>query len=204
MIKNGKVYFSGRGNGHGVGMCQIGALNMANKGFSFREILAFIILTSSSHKGKTNENNYFYLTFSMNLSAAIVVIDPGHGGDERGAFQKLTTVSKKLCPKNVLCDQEKLVGSHQVYLTRSFDKKLTLDQRSRLAQKLGADIFISIHANSSPSEKSQGFETFYLSNSDDKAVKKVVRLENSVAKNEKKSIQKQQYSGTYSCRTRCR
>ena len=85
--------------------------------------------------------------------------------------------------------KKKLVGSHQVYLTRSFDKKLTLDQRSRLAQKLGADIFISIHANSSPSEKSQGFETFYLSNSDDKAVKKVVRLENSVAKNEKKSIQ---------------
>ena len=41
VIKNGKVYFSGRGNGHGVGMCQIGALNMANKGFSFREILAF-------------------------------------------------------------------------------------------------------------------------------------------------------------------
>ena len=39
--KEGMISFQGRGNGHGVGMCQIGALNMANKGFSFREILAF-------------------------------------------------------------------------------------------------------------------------------------------------------------------
>ena len=85
--------------------------------------------------------------------------------------------------------KKKLIGKHQVYLTRSYDKSLTLDERSKLAQKLGADIFVSVHANSSSSNKSQGFETFYLSNSNDEAVKKVVRLENSVAKNKKNEPQ---------------
>ena len=74
--------------------------------------------------------------------------------------------------------KEKLSKSHQVYLTRSFDKTLSLEQRASLAQKLGADLFISIHANSSTSKKSNGFETYYLDNNDNEAVKKVVRLEN--------------------------
>ena len=127
------------------------------------------------------------LLLSFNLNAAVVVIDPGHGGEERGAISKIDhSIEKNLVLRMAYEIKKKLIGKHQVYLTRSYDKSLTLDERSKLAQKLGADIFVSVHANSSSSHKSQGFETFYLSNSNDEAVKKVVRLENSVAKNKKK------------------
>ena len=126
------------------------------------------------------------MLYSIDVFCAIVLIDPGHGGLENGAVGpdislkdlKIKVREKEISFKMAKKIQEKLIGKHQVYLTRSYDKTLTLEQRAELAQKLGADIFVSVHANSSRSPKSNGFETFYLSNNDNEAVKKVVRLEN--------------------------
>ena len=126
------------------------------------------------------------IIFSLNVHSKIILIDPGHGGIEKGAIGKnvnikgvMTNVYEKdisfLMAQKV---KEKLSKKHQVYLTRSFDRTLSLEGRAELAQKLGADIFVSIHANSSESSKSHGFETYYLDNNDNEAVKKVVRLEN--------------------------
>ena len=123
---------------------------------------------------------------SLGAKAKIVLIDPGHGGHENGAigpkfrssnamiFNREKDIAFKMARKI----KKKLEGSHQVYLTRSFDRTLTLEERAELAQKIGADIFLSVHANSSKSPKSNGFETYYLDNNDNEAVKKVVRLEN--------------------------
>ena len=128
----------------------------------------------------------FLLTLYNNSEAKIILIDPGHGGMEKGAIGKnvkIKGISKVVLEKDISFlmakkVKEKLSKKHQVYLTRSFDKTLSLEQRASLAQKLGADIFVSIHANASESSKSQGFETYYLDNNDNEAVKKVVRLEN--------------------------
>ena len=139
-----------------------------------------------------------FLIFSYVVNAKIVLIDPGHGGIENGAISKnvkINNISRDLYEKDISFRmakkiQEKLSKKHQVYLTRSFDKTLSLEQRAIMAQKLGADIFVSVHANSSESRKSHGFETYYLDNNDNEAVKKVVRLEN----NEHSSAVEDNYS----------
>ena len=138
------------------------------------------------------------LIFSFKANSKIILIDPGHGGAENGAIGQeiiLNKVKRKILEKEIAFImakkiQEKLSGKYQVYLTRSFDKTMSLESRSSLAQKLGADIFISIHANASKSENSNGFETFYLDNNDNEAVKKVVRLEN----HEKTNVLEANYS----------
>ena len=126
------------------------------------------------------------ILFSHITYSKIVLIDPGHGGIENGAIGKnimISEVAKDLFEKDISFRmakkiQEKLSKNHQVYLTRSFDRTLSLEERALMAQKIGADIFVSIHANSSESKKSNGFETYYLDNNENEAVKKVVRLEN--------------------------
>ena len=123
---------------------------------------------------------------SISVSAKIIIIDPGHGGMENGAIGGeivINKIRKKILEKDISFlmakkIKEKLSKKHQVYLTRSFDKTLSLEERASLAQKIGADLFISIHANASESKNSHGFETYYLDNNDNEAVKKVVRLEN--------------------------
>jgi N-acetylmuramoyl-L-alanine amidase len=78
--------------------------------------------------------------------------------------------------------RDALKGSAQVYLTRSFDRTFTLADRANLAEKIKADLFISIHFNSSADKESHGHEIYYLDNSKDQAVSKVERTENSMPK----------------------
>ncbi len=94
-----------------------------------------------------------------------IVIDAGHGGRDPGAIgangakEKNITlaIAKKLRP--IL---QKRLGA-KVYLTRSRDRFLELDERTVMANSLGADLFISIHVNASRSRKAHGIETYFLS-----------------------------------------
>ena len=109
--------------------------------------------------------------------AQVILIDPGHGGSNCGAH------SNGLCEKDVVLSIAKMIQRHlkksyTTYLTRSVDRKLSLDDRAKQAEILKADLFISVHANASSSPHSAGFETFYLNNHDDAAVKKLEREEN--------------------------
>ena len=92
-----------------------------------------------------------------------VVLDPGHGGSNAGAkgpgiFEKQLTlaltrqVAERLTAKGVT-----------VELTRSGDRTLTLRQRVAIADRVPADVFVSIHANASPDRIQRGYETFVLS-----------------------------------------
>lgn len=115
---------------------------------------------------------------SIGMSATIL-IDPGHGGDENGAISSVDgTKEKDLAMELALLIRNQLLAEHNVYLSRTLDQTLKLEQRAGTAQKIGADLFISVHMNSSESKFSNGFETFYLSNDLDEATKKVVRVEN--------------------------
>jgi len=129
----------------------------------------------------------FLIVFTIHsASGKVILIDPGHGGDERGAIStgkgKGVVLEKGLALKVSRAIKTKLAPYHQVYLTRSYDRTVSLEKRAIMAQKVGADIFISVHANSSESKQSNGFETYYLDNVKDEAVKKVVRIENQGAK----------------------
>lgn len=96
---------------------------------------------------------------------SVIVIDPGHGGEETGAigpkgsYEKDITlfIAKRL--KKLI--EEKL--GIKVYLTRNQDKTLSLTERTAIANNLKADIFISIHANASYRKVASGAETYYLS-----------------------------------------
>jgi N-acetylmuramoyl-L-alanine amidase len=122
----------------------------------------------------------FFTLFSIsNTFSATILIDPGHGGEENGAISSVDgSKEKDLAMELALLIRNQLLSGHHVYLSRTSDQTLKLEQRAGTAQRIGADIFISVHMNSSESKHSHGFETYYLSNDLDEATKKVVRVEN--------------------------
>jgi N-acetylmuramoyl-L-alanine amidase len=79
----------------------------------------------------------------------IVVLDPGHGGKDPGAsggssFEKNVTLATALAVKARL----EATGHYQVVMTRSTDVYITLDERVQIARRAGADLFLSLHADS--------------------------------------------------------
>ncbi|MCO6542173.1 MAG: N-acetylmuramoyl-L-alanine amidase [Lactobacillus sp.] len=104
------------------------------------------------------------------ISEATIVIDPGHGGSDTGA---LTTNQKHYEKTYTLDTAQRLQKQLQqaganVILTRKGDSDMDLASRARLANKLNADVFISLHFDST-SDKSQatGITTYYYSEKKD-------------------------------------
>lgn len=98
----------------------------------------------------------------MDASRPLVVIDAGHGGKDPGAGagalkEKDLTLSLALALRDELLRQ----GGVRVALTRSDDTYLTLEERPAIARKLGADLFISIHADSTDGDGSAMGATVY-------------------------------------------
>lgn len=109
----------------------------------------------------------------------LVMIDPGHGGYDPG-----TEVDPGLPEKTVALEisrklkqalEERGIGAR---LTRNGDSFLSLADRTRLANRAHADLFISIHLNSSPDPQTAGIETYYLNNTTDRATIRLARMEN--------------------------
>ncbi len=94
----------------------------------------------------------------------IVVLDPGHGGNDPGAI----AASNSLLEKQMTLDIARRVAKRlraeklKVYLTHETDKTLQLEFRPRIAKNRKADIFVSIHLNSSTSQTASGLETYRL------------------------------------------
>ena len=133
---------------------------------------------------------FLLFTFSFQVSAAVILIDPGHGGEDMGAkaLGKSTIKEKDLTLQIASRIQEKLSRKHISYLTRSIDRTVTLVERAEMAEKVKADLFISVHINSNTNPSSHGFETFYLDNHNEVANKKVESVENSGLEGEDKII----------------
>ncbi len=93
-----------------------------------------------------------------------VLIDPGHGGSNVGAPSRHPGLYEKqitLAIARALKQQLSLAG-HRALLSRDEDRFLTVRQRSRQAKQLGADLFLSIHANASVAHDKHGVETYVL------------------------------------------
>lgn len=101
--------------------------------------------------------------YLKNARHRVIVIDPGHGGKDTGAKGKRGVEEKR-----VVLDVARRLRTHlvnagfKVYLTRENDRFVELDERSRKAQRWGADLFISIHLNSAASTAAAGAETYVL------------------------------------------
>jgi len=109
---------------------------------------------------------------AQTFSLSTVVIDPGHGGNDPGAvsrdgknYEKTFTldISKKLAAKI----KEGCPGV-KVVLTRDKDKTVALNDRAAIANKAGADLFISIHINSASSTSPSGYSVHVLGKSSNK------------------------------------
>lgn len=113
----------------------------------------------------------------------VVVIDPGHGGDKDGAVSAAGLKEKDVClaVATRLAAKLERVG-HRAVLTRAADQGLPLEARVALANERGADLFVSIHANSMPEPlraRTHGIETYFLSaEATDAAALAVARAEN--------------------------
>ena len=94
-----------------------------------------------------------------------VVLDPGHGGSNPGATGALPGLhEKQLTLILARAVRDRLVASGiDVVLTRDRDATSTLRRRMEVANQLAADLFVSIHANASPTRAQRGFETYLLS-----------------------------------------
>ena len=113
-----------------------------------------------------------------------IVIDPGHGGLEVGAKGKFGTLEKDVTLAISLRLKaliEKNLAFH-VELTRDRDMDVTLENRAAIANNHRAELFISIHANSSYRRNANGSETFFLSlNATDEEARRLAYLENNSA-----------------------
>lgn len=131
------------------------------------------------------------------ITLQTIVIDPGHGGKDPGAIGINGTREKDI---NLMVAQElaRLLKEEKgvnVILTRSNDTFIPLDERTALANKNKADLFVSIHCNASISAKNKGFEVYFLSDTaSDQAAEAVANAENSVialeSSSKKKALQK--------------
>ena len=106
----------------------------------------------------------FFASLHVHAGPMKVVIDPGHGGTDAGA------VSDQVKEANITLDISKKVSQllkndsdFEVVLTRNADRIVPLFERSEIAKKAKADIFISIHANSSTDLSAKGAEIYFQS-----------------------------------------
>ena len=93
-----------------------------------------------------------------------IVVDAGHGGHDPGAIGAGGTKEKDVVLQIALKLARRLRDELglDVVLTRSTDVFLELQERTAIANQVGADLFVSIHANASPNRNTSGMETYYL------------------------------------------
>ncbi len=120
------------------------------------------------------------LTRMLGLKIRRVVLDPGHGGHDHGTTGPNGAIEKELVldvARRVGALIEERLGSEVLY-TRSKDNYLTLEERVAFANQKRADLFLSIHANSSPVKSAAGAETYYLSFAPSRAAQELAAREN--------------------------
>jgi N-acetylmuramoyl-L-alanine amidase len=117
---------------------------------------------------------------ALGLKITRVVLDAGHGGHDQG-----TTGPHGLMEKELVLDVvqrlgkliEERMGAEVIY-TRTDDTFVPLEERTRFAMEKKADLFLSVHANSSPYPRAAGVETYYLNFTDSKEALDVAAREN--------------------------
>lgn len=105
------------------------------------------------------------LSRELGLKISRIVIDPGHGGHDTGTIGPHGLMEKDVCLDVALrlgrLIDKNLPGAQVIY-TRKDDTFIPLEQRTAIANNAKADLFISIHANSSRDHYARGIETYYL------------------------------------------
>ena len=130
-----------------------------------------------------NARGGFSLSRQLGLGVARIVIDPGHGGHDPGArAQGLTEAELVL---DVALKLEQLLRTQpgvEVILTRRTSTFVALEERTKIANQAGADLFLSIHANASDNMSARGIETYFLNFAPNAEAETIAARENAGSK----------------------
>ena len=111
----------------------------------------------------------------------VVVLDPGHGGKDPGAIGRSFRTYEKNITLSMGKELKRMLETkgYKVYMTRSTDIFIPLRRRVQIARQYHADLFISIHADSTVNRKAQGFSIYTLSETaSDKEAEALAEREN--------------------------
>jgi stage II sporulation protein D len=144
------------GKGDGLGLCQYGANEMAREGKDAKEILNYYFTGVSIKEFEKRSIN-------MPLSGKIIVLDPGHGGDNSEDNKGPTGVREKdvnLAISSSLAAILRKAGA-EVYETRTEDVYVPLGKRAALANQIRPNFFLSIHQNAFANPNISGSEVYH-------------------------------------------
>lgn len=101
---------------------------------------------------------------SLQLQAATIVLDPGHGGHDPGGIPGQRFSEKAAALDVALRVQARLTAAgHRVIMTRSNDTFIELSERVAISKRApGKPVFVSIHFNSAPNSDARGIETYHF------------------------------------------
>jgi N-acetylmuramoyl-L-alanine amidase len=139
-------------------------------------------LRASTDRPVTNLGGGYSLARQLGLKVSRIVIDPGHGGHDPGAKGK--TVDESELVLDIALRVEKLlqnVPGTEVILTRRDDEFVPLQERTAIANREGADLFLSIHANASENAAARGVETYFLNFASNMTAASVAARENAAS-----------------------
>jgi N-acetylmuramoyl-L-alanine amidase len=140
-----------------------GAVSGESRMLGGSKLLVLEIIRQSTTRTRDALNSQVALRPSSKVRT--IVIDPGHGGQESGAVGPQGTLEKDLALQVARALQRQLVRrlGVSVKLTRDEDVDIPYDSRTAIANENKADLFISLHFNSSFGSRAHGAETFFLS-----------------------------------------
>lgn len=128
----------------------------------------------TTFKDNSDSNNPDKIMFSFTNNTIkesiykdkLIVIDPGHGGYDPGAVSPKLKMKEKDIVLEVSLQLKKLLENQgfKVYMTRDDDNYIGLYDRSTIANELGADAFVSVHANAHPKTSVEGIQVLYYPN----------------------------------------
>jgi N-acetylmuramoyl-L-alanine amidase len=127
----------------------------------------------------SNRNGGFSLSRQLGLGISRVVIDAGHGGHDPGA--RVKGLNEADLTLDVALRLEKLllnVPGVEVVMTRRTDVFIPLEERTAIANRTGADLFLSVHVNASESARARGIETYFLNFAPNQEAESIAAREN--------------------------
>jgi len=128
-----------------------------------------------------NSNGKFSLSRQLGLGVSRIVIDAGHGGHDPGAHGN--GINEAELTLDVAQRLQKLLDKAgvEVVMTRDTDVFIPLEERTAIANREGADLFLSIHANASRNAVARGVETYFLNFATNPEAEAVAARENATS-----------------------
>ena len=145
-----------------------------------RPLASMTTLTSPALPA-ANANGKFSLARQLGLGISRIVIDAGHGGHDPGA--QGNGIREAELVLDVAQRLSKLVQKQgiEVVMTRDSDVFIPLEERTAIANREGADLFLSIHANAARNLQARGVETYFLNFASNPEAEAVAARENSAS-----------------------